>query len=302
MTAGRPAGWLVDGSLLVMTLIWGATFVLVKRALADTSALLFLTIRFGAATFVLALLFRKDLRAGHLGTSNVSVSIRGGALAGLCLFTGYVFQTVGLRYTSASKAAFLTGFTTPMVAVLSSIVYRRAPQLLEVLGVAIAFLGMALMTLPAGRLQIGSGDLLVAVCAVAYAFHILVTGRFADKINVGVFIVTEIATGAAVGAATFWWAEPVRIHWSPPLIVALAVTSLFATALAFSVQTWAQRWTTPTRTALIFAMEPVFAWITSYLLAGEVLSRRAAVGAALILGGILLVELKPFRLGPHPWT
>jgi drug/metabolite transporter (DMT)-like permease len=295
MNDRRPPGWLVDGSLVVMTLIWGATFVMVKRALADASTLLFLTIRFATAAFVLALVFRnywrKDFRAGKLG-----VSIRGGVLAGLCLFSGYVFQTVGLRYTSASKAAFLTGFTTPMVAVLSSIVYRRAPQLIEVLGVAVAFLGMALMTIPSDRFQIGAGDLLVSGCAVAYAFHILVTGRFAGQVNMGVFMVTQIATGAAVGAATFWWAEPVRLHWSLPLIAALAVTSLLATALGFSIQTWAQRWSSPTRTALFFTMEPVFAWITSYLLAGEVLSGRGIAGAALILAGVLIVELKPFRL------
>jgi drug/metabolite transporter (DMT)-like permease len=291
----RPASWTVEGSLVMMVLIWGVTFVLVKRALADVSTLLFLTIRFAVAAFVLALVFRKDFRAGKLG-----ISIRGGVLAGLCLFGGYVFQTVGLRYTTASKAAFLTGFTTPMVAVLSSLVYRRAPQWIEVLGVAVAFLGMALMTIPNDRFQIGGGDLIVAGCAVAYAFHILVTGRFASEVNLGVFIVTQIATGAVVGAATFWSVEPVRIQWTLPLIVALAVTSLFATALAFSIQTWAQRWTTPTRTALIFALEPVFAWITSYLLLGELLSMRAAIGAALILGGILMVELKPFRATSLP--
>lgn len=297
MNQRRPAGWLVDGSLAMMTLIWGATFVLVKSALADASTLLFLTIRFAGAAFVLALVFRKAFRADKL-----AMSIRGGVLAGLCLFGGYVFQTVGLRYTSASKAAFITGFTTPLVALLGSILYRRAPQLTELLGVGIAFLGMALMTIPGGRFQIGSGDLWVSGCAVAYAFHILLTGRFASQVDIGAFIFTEIATGAVVGAATFWWAEPVRVHWSPLLILALAVTALFATALGFSIQTWAQRWTSPTHTALIFAMEPVFAWITSYLVAGEVLSRRATLGAALIIGGILMVELKPFRLGQHPLT
>ncbi len=297
MNQQRPAGWLVDGGLLMITLIWGVTFVLVKRALADASTLLFLTIRFAGAAFALALVFRKAFRAGKLG-----VSLRGGMLAGLCLFGGYVFQTVGLRYTSASKAAFITGFTTPLVALLGSILYRRAPLLAELLGVAIAFLGMALMTIPGGRFQISAGDLWVSGCAVAYAFHILVTGRFASQVNIGAFIFTEIATGAVIGAATFWWAEPVQIHWSPLLITALAVTGLFATALGFTVQTWAQCWTSPTRTALIFAMEPVFAWITSYLVAGEVLSRRATLGAALIIGGILMVELKPFRLGQHPLT
>jgi drug/metabolite transporter (DMT)-like permease len=115
-----------------------------------------------------------------------------------------------------------------------------------------------------------------------------------------VLTVAQITTGALVGAATFGWVEPARIVFSGSVWIALAVTSLLATALAFTIQTWAQRWTSPTRTALIFATEPVFAWVTSYLIAGEVLSRRAEVGAALIVAGILTVELKPFGLRQHP--
>lgn len=291
MNSGRPPGWLVDAGLVTMTVIWGATFILVKRALADASTLLFLTVRFAAAAGLLAIIFRKSLRAGKIG-----LSVRAGALAGLCLFGGYVFQTTGLRYTTASKAAFLTGFTTPLVAVLSVVVYRRAPQFMEVLGVATAFAGMSLMTIPGASFDIGKGDALVSACSVAYALHILVTGRFANRVNMGLFIATEIATGAAAGAASFWWAEPVRLHWSVPLIAALAVTSILATALGFTVQTWAQRWSSPTRTALFFTLEPVFAWLTSYLVAGEVLSPRGIAGATLILGGVLFVELKPFRL------
>lgn len=281
----------MDASLVMMTLIWGATFILVKRALADASTVLFLTIRFAAAAALLAIIFRRAFRAGKNG-----LSVRAGALAGLCLFAGYIFQTVGLRYTTASKAAFLTGFTTPMVAVLSAIVYRRAPQFMEVLGVATAFLGMALMTIPGASFAISKGDLLVSACAVAYALHILVTGRFANRVNISVFIATEIATGAAVGAASFWWAEPIRLNWSVPLIAALAVTGLLATALGFSVQTWAQRWCSPTRTALFFTLEPLFAWLTSYIFAGEVLSSRRIAGAVLILTGVVFVELKPMRV------
>jgi drug/metabolite transporter (DMT)-like permease len=252
-----------------------------------------LTIRFSVAAVALAIIFRRSFRS-----KNIGASVRAGLLAGVCLFAGYVFQTLGLRYTTASKAGFLTGFMTPMVAVLSSAIYRKAPQAVEAVGVAIAFAGMVLMTVPSGSFQIGGGDLLVACCAVAYALHILVTGRFTRQVDMGVFLVTEIAAGASMGAALFWWAEPVRIQWTPRLILALAVTSLLATALAFSIQTWAQRWMSPTRTALIFATEPLFAWLTSYLLVGDTLSRRATAGAAFILAGILLVELKPtFRRG-----
>jgi drug/metabolite transporter (DMT)-like permease len=96
MTAERPARWIVDGSLVAVTLIWGATFVLVKQALADVSTLLFLTLRFSIAAIVLALVFRKELRAPHVGAS-----LRRGVLAGVFLFSGYVLQTAGLKFTSA---------------------------------------------------------------------------------------------------------------------------------------------------------------------------------------------------------
>jgi drug/metabolite transporter (DMT)-like permease len=237
---------------------------------------------------VLALIFRKQFRA-----PNLRMSLRAGLLAGLCLFSGYVLQTFGLKYTSASKTGFITGLYIPLVPLFSSIIYKKIPQMWELCGVAAAFAGMALMTIQTDLMDVNKGDLLVAGCAVVYAFHILLLGRFAGSANLGVLIVAQIATGMGVGAGTFWWAEPVRIQWTANVWIALIVTSLLATAFAFSVQTWAQRFSSPTRTALIFSMEPVFAWATSYVLAGEVLSRRGTVGAVLILAGILLVELKP---------
>ena len=290
MTLEKPSGWLVDFSLVVVCLIWGATFILVKRALADISTLLFLTLRFTIAAVVLALIFRKEFRSPKL-----RMSLRAGLLAGLCLFSGYVLQTFGLKYTSASKTGFLTGLYIPLVPLFSGLVYKKIPQLSELCGVATAFVGMALMTIQTDLIDINKGDLLVAGCAVVYAFHILLLGRFAGSANLGILIVTQIATGMGVGAGTFWWAEPVRLHWTANVWVALLVTSLLATALAFSVQTWAQRFSSPTRTALIFSMEPVFAWVTSYVVAGELLSPRGTLGAVLILAGILMVELKSTR-------
>ena len=295
MTGQRPAGWKVDGSLIAVALVWGATFVLVKQALADVSTLLFLTLRFSVAAVVLALIFRNEFRA-----PNAWVSLLRGAFAGIFLFVAYVLQTAGLKFTSASKAGFITGLYVPLVPIMGGLIDRKLPQISELAGVAMACVGMFLLTVQTNILDIGRGDLLVAGCAVAYTIQMVILGRFAPVSNLGVLTVSQIATGALIGAATFWWVEPVRIAWSPSVWVALAVTSLLATALAFTIQTWAQRWTSPTRTALIFALEPVFAWVTSYLVAGEVLSRRAAVGAALILGGVLTVELKPFRFGRHP--
>jgi drug/metabolite transporter (DMT)-like permease len=288
VTSKKPTGWLVDLSLVAIALIWGATFVLVKRALADVSTLLFLTLRFAIATLTLALLFHREFRG-----ANLARSLRSGVIAGVFLFSGYVLQTSGLRYTSASKAGFITGLYIPLVPLFSAMIYRRMPQLLEVAGVATAFCGLTLMTVQRDLFDIGRGDLMVAGCAVAYSFHILVLGRFAKQTEAGILALTQIATCAILGGATFWWAEPVRIRWTPSVVIALAVTGLLATALAFFIQSWAQRWSSPTRTALIFSMEPVFAWVTSFVVAGELLSRRGTLGAALILAGIILVELKP---------
>jgi len=295
MTGRKPPGWLVDLSLIAVAMIWGATFVLVKQALAEISTLLFLTLRFAIAAIALAAIFHGSFRRG-----NVARGVRAGIIAGVMLFSGYVLQTFGLKYTTASKTGFITGLYIPLVPLFSSIIYRKIPKTSEIMGVLAAFTGMLLMSIQRSLFDISRGDLLVAGCAVAYAFHILVLGRFAGSADTGVLAVTQIATTAFLCANTFWWAEPVHMHATSSVWIALAVTSLLATALAFSVQTWAQRYSSPTRTALIFSMEPVFAWATSYLVVGEVLSRRAAVGGVLILCGILLVELKPFRLAADP--
>lgn len=293
MTARAPARWRVDLSLVLVTLIWGATFVLVKRALADVSTLLFLALRFAVAALVLAIAFRRQFRTG----TPVLPSLRAGAIAGCFLFSGYILQTFGLKYTSAANAGFITGLYIPLVPLLGALVFRKPPKFSEGLGVVAAFAGMALMTVKGSLLDINHGDLLVVACSVVYAGHILVLGHFAATSNVQLLAFAQIATGAAIGAVSFWWVEPPRIEWTAPVCIALAVTSLLATALAFFIQTWAQKYTSPTRTAIIFSLEPVFAWITAWLLAGEVLSGRAVAGALLILAGILFVELKPIRSG-----
>jgi drug/metabolite transporter (DMT)-like permease len=290
-----PASWKVDGSLVAVTLIWGATFVLVKQALADVSTLLFLTLRFSIAAAVLALIFRREFRAPY-----AVASLRRGVLAGIFLFGGYVLQTAGLKFTSASKAGFITGVYVPLVPLIGGLLHQKLPQLSELIGVVIAVAGTILLTVQKNIFNIAGGDLLVAGCALAFACHIVILGRFAPRSNLGVLTVAQIATGAVLGAATFWWVEPVRITFTFHVWLALAITSLLATALAFLIQTWAQRWSSPTRTVLIFSLEPVFAWVTSYLVAGEVLSHRGMAGAALILIAILVVELKPFRATSRP--
>jgi drug/metabolite transporter (DMT)-like permease len=282
--------WRADLALAGIALVWGVTFVVVKQALQDVSTLLFLALRFSLATLALGAAFR-PLPGKFTERRTLLV---GGILAGLCLAAGYVFQTVGLRFTSPSKSAFLTGLSIVLVPVFGAGWRRRWPARPEVAGILAATVGMSLMTLNWDTLRIERGDLLTLACALGFAAHILVVGHYSPRVSFQALALVQVATAAALAVATCWWIEPPMIRWTPGVVLALIVTGLLATALAFSVQAWAQQHTTPTHTALIFALEPVFAWLTSFLLAGEILSPRATLGAALILAGILLVELKPF--------
>ena len=287
-----------DLALAGNTVIWGATFVLVKSALADISPLVFLALRFGLAAIALLLLFRR-------GWTRDWIQLLWAALVGFFLFSGYLLQTFGLQFTSAPKSAFLTGFTSVLVPLLAALVYKTRPQASELLGVLVAVAGLGLMTLegPMGSISFASlnrGDLLTIGCAIAFAAHIVTLGHYSGRISFEMLSISQVATAALLGISLCWWAEPPRLVWRPAVVYAIIVTGLLATALAFTVQAWAQQHTSSTRTALIYTLEPVFAWLTSYLVVGEGLSRRAAAGAALILSGVLLVELKPLNLRLHP--
>jgi drug/metabolite transporter (DMT)-like permease len=296
-------------ALVFNTLVWGATFILVKSALGGISPLLFLALRFSLATVALALFFLKPL--GHKAHNRGAwKGAAAGALVGSFLFLGYLFQTLGLRLTSAPKSAFITGLTSVMVPLLGSFVYRNRPRSSEWFGILTATAGLALMTLPdaglsgvlpgvlpgpalAGTAAVNRGDILTFFCAIAFAAHIVTLGHFSRRMGFELLSVTQVGTAALLSLALCGWTETPYVEWRPAVVYGILVTGFFATALAFTVQAWAQKYTTAARTALIYMLEPVAAWATSYLLAGEGLSRRAAAGAALILGGVLLVELKP---------
>jgi drug/metabolite transporter (DMT)-like permease len=296
-------------ALVFNTLVWGATFMLVKSALGGISPMLFLALRFSLATAALVLLFHRALTVRSAWTGAGA-----GLLVGGFLFLGYLFQTLGLRLTSAPKSAFITGLTSVMVPLLGSFVYKTRPRISEWSGILTATAGLALMTLPnaglpgatlpgamqAGTTAINRGDVLTLFCAIAFAAHIVTLGHFSRRMGFELLSVMQVGTAAVLSLALCGWTETPHAEWRPAVVSGILVTGLFATALAFTVQAWAQRYTTHTRTALIYMLEPVVAWATSYLLAGEGLSRRAAAGAALILGGVLLVELKPLSQRQHP--
>jgi drug/metabolite transporter (DMT)-like permease len=273
-------------ALAFVCLLWGATFVLVKNALDDISPTLFLAIRFSIASVLLALLYlsrREPIRRGWTG----------GLLAGLFLYTGYFLQTLGLKYTTASKSGFLTGLYIVLVPLIGAAVYQKVPGLSEWMGVSLATLGMGLMTLTSARFEIGAGDALTIGCAFAFAIHMLLLAHYSRRMQTELLALLQIVTCAVISLTTFRFIECAFVRWTPGVLVALLVTSVLATAVAFLLQTWGQKYTTATRAALIFSLEPVFAWLTSYVVEHEVLTGQSLAGAGCILAGILLVELKP---------
>ncbi len=269
--------------LIGVTAIWGTTFLIVQNSLSELSPLLFLLFRFGlASAILLAIHFRGLTRAAFIP----------GVISGIFLFGGYSLQTVGLQFTTASKSAFLTSLSVPMVPFAAALVYRVAPRKSEILGLICASVGMLLLTVT-GRIDaIGKGDVLSFFGAVSFAAQIVAVSYYAGRGNVATFVTVQMMTVTLLSLATFRWAEPLIYHPGPAAWLAILVTALFATVLAFSVQAWAQKRTTVNRAAVIYALEPVFAWITSFVFLKETLTFRGATGAGLILIGISSVELK----------
>lgn len=281
-----------DLTLVLISFIWGATFVVVKDALSDVSTLLFLALRFSFAALLLFAVFRSRL-AAQLDRR----SLAGGVLCGALLFFGYAFQTAGLRFTTASRSAFLTGLYVVLVPLVGALLGRCWPRRIEIAAVLSATVGTGMMTSGQLGLELNAGEWLTIACAFAFAAHIVAVAHWSTRINFEWLTMLQVGGVAVFSLASFSWIEPPHVSWTPRLLLALVATGALATALSFSMYTWAQRHTTATRAALIFASEPVFAGLTAWALAGESWTRWSLAGAALILAGILLVELKPVKTG-----
>jgi len=276
---------MADVLLLMVTAIWGGTFVMVKDAVSVYPVFPFLTIRFVLATAGLLIVGARRLR---------SLSWRGlgaGALIGVFLFAGYALQTIGLQYTSSSKAGLITGMSVVMVPFLSAVVIRRAPGTQAMIGVVLATVGLVLLSLgPVNSLRVERGDLIILGCALGFALHIVSVSVFAPRHDPLALTVVQVATVAVLSGAVSLtgsgWATPSVQVWYAALF-----TGVLATALAFALQNHLQRFTTPTHTALIFAAEPVFAALFGVWLAGETLTHRGIAGGVLIVAGTLASEV-----------
>ncbi len=289
--------------MLFVVAVWGSTFVLIKGALADATPTAFNLVRMTLAFVLLAVAYHRSWRGIHRG------QLAAGALVGLCLAAGYQFQTIGLVRTTPSKSAFITGLVVVLVPLLSSIPglrppAARSPRWNAWTGAVIAFLGILLLTAPPAAhgsaavflpdlSSINLGDILTFGCSIGFAFHCIALSHVSPRIPFQPLALLQIGFCALFMAVSLPLIERPHIHWSPRLIIALIIAAALATAAAFSIQSWAQSILPSTHIALLLTMEPVFAWITSFLVTGERLGLVPAIGALLILGGIPLTELVP---------
>jgi drug/metabolite transporter (DMT)-like permease len=290
----RSSSALADLALLAVAAIWGLTFTAVKRALDDTPPMSFLAARFTLAAALLA------LACPHRAYRITWRGLAAAALLGLWLTAGYALQTAGLIHTTASKSAFITGLSVVLVPLLSLALSRRLPRPGSLVAVLLATGGLYLLTSPRA-MGFNIGDSLTLGCAAAFALHIITTERAAPRHDPVPLAFWQIVTTAILCAALMGFLETPALSLTPWTVFALAITGVFATALAFGVQMWAQRRTSATHVAVIFSAEPVFAALFARLVQHESLGLTGLLGAALILLGILLAQVGPrLRISPSP--
>jgi drug/metabolite transporter (DMT)-like permease len=287
--------------LLATVAVWGSTFSVVKGALRDCSPLLFNQLRMILAFGALALI------NAHAWKSMTRHAVKAGAVAGLLLATGYELQTQGLATTTPARSAFLTGLVVVLVPLFSVWPRLRAPGAAgpgwqHLLGAAGAFAGIVLLTTPVGTPLrefthgINVGDVLSLLCAVAFALHLISLSHLAKQVPTAQLATLQIGFAALAMTVATPLLETTRLRWSGSLVFALVVCALFATAAAFSIQSWAQLHVQASQTAMIMALEPAFALLTSLVFFRERLTVRSGCGAALILGSLLVTELLSGRV------
>ncbi len=274
-----------DLSLVIVALAWGLTFLPVQKVVDENPVYLFLFWRFLLATALMALLSLKSLKKADPN------SIKGGLVLGVFLFFGFAFQTFALKYTYSSTVAFITGLNIVIVPFFAYLIFKTKPSLYVNLGAFIAALGLYFLS--SSELGFGLGEGLSFICAIMFAAQIAFTAYYAKKYDIYVLVVFEflVVTVLSLLSSIFIDKQVLPTVLSQTFIIAIIITSVFATVFAFFIQTAMQRYTTPVKTAIIFSLEPVSAGIAGYLFANEMLSLWQFFGVFLILFGILFAEI-----------
>lgn len=274
-----------EAALLSLTFVWGSTFAFMKIGLRDISPILMTTTRFTAACLLVLLLFPKKIfPLPHK-------ALQKGGLLGAFLFLGFVAQNVGLNYTTASKSAFITSLMVVFVPLLQFLIEKRAPTMGNVLGIGMATIGLWLLTSPGGGATFTIGVGLTLVCAVLFAFYIVYLDIASRAMSTLQLTFLQFAVCAVLGWTATVLVEDWYVYPTSSLIVSLGYLTVFATVLTTFMQTRFQKDTTPTRAAIIFTIEPVWASLLASVLLGERLGSLGIVGAASIVAGVLVSEL-----------
>jgi drug/metabolite transporter (DMT)-like permease len=280
----------VNALLILVTMIWGSTFLIVQQTIRLTDPFTFLAMRFSIGALVLAVIFRKRL------AQITYAEIITGSIIGLFLFGTYALQTIGLQYTTSSKAAFITAMYVPLVAILAVPMLHQKPTLGSLLGVMLSVTGVILISVNSSfRFTFGLGEFLVMGCAIASALHVILISKFAPRVDAINLALVQIAFTAilsiiAMPIAREPFVLPPLPVWGSALFMGVA-----ATAFALATMNRVQQFVSSTQATLIYALEPVWAAMLGYL-AGEQLSLFAWIGCGCILLGMITGELRLSRM------
>lgn len=271
--------------LILITVLWGGTFLLVKHAMTVSGPMFFVGLRFAAAALIVGVFSLKVMRAMTL------VEIRAGVLIGAAIMLGYGLQTVGLQTIPSSQSAFITALYVPFVPLLQWLVLGRRPGLMPSLGIALAFSGLMLLSGPGGAsLAFSPGETATIISAVAIAAEIIMISAYGGKVDVRRVTVVQLATASIL---SFLMIVPTG-EQLPDFSWLLLISAIGLGAMSAVIQVamnWAQKTVSPTRATVIYAGEPVWAGIVGRL-AGERLPGVALIGAGLIIAGVIVSEMK----------
>lgn len=282
--------------LIAVTVVWGLTFSLVKESLEELQPFVFMSYRFWLAFLLMAPLCARRFRQVDRGM------LKAGVIMGALLYGSYAFQTFGLKYTTAGNAGFITGLFIVFVPLLSFVVLRHRPDPITVVSVAVALTGLAVLSLQPG-LKVNSGDYLVLACAFSYSVHIILLDRYVKRYDLALLTFLQMGFLALANTASAAAFETFEVPTGALVWVSIIVCGVFASAVAFYIQGYAQKILTPVRTSIILIMEPVFSVIFGIILLGETLTWRGWLGCGLIFSGMLLTEipgLRALRGGSEP--
>jgi drug/metabolite transporter (DMT)-like permease len=283
--------------LLTTAAIWGFAFTAQRAGMEHLGPFLYTGIRFLLGTIVLLPLLigrrRRRVRDGIRPDMDIRATMSGGALAGLFLFLGVTFQQIGLLYTTAGKAGFITGLYVILVPILGMLWKQRSPAGTWG-GAAIAVAGLYLLSVTGG-FTIGTGDLLVLASAFFWAFHVQIIAHFAKNTEAITLAVIQYTLCGIVSVVIALFVEPVVLDSIVDAALPIAYGGICSVGIAYTLQVVAQRTAPPAHAAIIMSLEGVFAVIGGYLVLGEVLSNRGLLGCALMLCGMLTSQLAVSR-------